>query len=231
MIGVETRDFNENGIADLDEALDLAKNQGIANARGAVSKEITWSMFSLGAMVGSGMAAMVPGVIGGTKLGGNSVYAIDPGQAPELLVETLRSTEQRVLEAAGDELPGWRPTSRKSGIRMVAMSDGADFEPHTDDYEGLVVAVQLGVDGEKVMNAEVGGELQEEPINQGDIIFFAGDTFRSSDQVRTKHGFRFTGLYAVSFTLGQDPWYTISGSYPMIEENPQYNLTPPDSIR
>ena len=230
MIGVESRDYGAEGVADLGEAIRVARDQGIANARGAVNEELLWPMFSLGSMVGVGLANMVPGVLGGTgPIDGSSVYAMDPEQIPELLLELLGKTEDRILECSGPDLPGWHPTKSKAGVRMVVMRDEADFAPHSDDYEGLVAAVQLGIDGKKVMRAEIDGEWYEEDVNQGDVLLFGGDTF--SDNSRTLHAFRFAGLYAVSFTLGQDPWYTISGKYPLIEENPQYNLTRPAQIQ
>ena len=102
------------------------------------------------------------------------------------------------------------------------MDNGAVFQPHTDDYEGLVVSIQAGVEGEKVMRAKLSTGWEEDAVHTGDITLFAGDSFGKHS--RTLHGFSFSGAYALAFTLGQDPWYTISGRLPMVEVNPDYNL-------
>ncbi|MDQ5972345.1 MAG: hypothetical protein QG553_504 [Patescibacteria group bacterium] len=224
MITVPAGEFNSAGFADVEEAVALAKSQGIANARGAVSPDVIWNLYSLGSMIGMGMSDEVPGVIrqNVASMGGVQVQGLDARKTVDPLVRMLKGVEGRITEAAGDDLPNWRPTENLMGVRIVSMFRDAIFLSHSDDYEGLVASVQFVVEGEKTMRAEVNGRWEEAPVLQGDLTLFGCDTF--SERPRTLHGFDFTGAFAVAFTLGQDPYYTISGNRPMVEENPQYLL-------
>ncbi len=220
MISVEANEYNTDGFANLDEAVALAKSQGIANARGAVNRDVLWPLLSLGSMVGLGFTNEVPGIKEVTEYNGIAVYRVAFSQTLPVLKDLLTNTEVQVLTAAGSDLPDWRPTHSLTGIRMVTMNDGAIFHEHTDDYEGLVASVQLGVSGTKTMHAQVNHAWEDAAIETGDITLFAGDTF--SEKSRILHGFDFVGAYAVAFTLGQDPLYTISGKLPLLEANPEY---------
>jgi hypothetical protein len=205
MITVETGDFNSAGIADLEEAVTLAREQGIANARNAIAPDALWGLFSLGSMAALGMAQEIPGVL-----------TLDVSKTPTLLGNMLRATQDEIVRVTGSSLPGWRPTTSKTGARMIIMQGITTFNTHTDDYEGLVASAQIMVDGEKVMKAKVNGESESVPIKQGDITLFAGDTF--SEQSRICHGFSLDGNAAVAATLGQDIYYTISGKHPILDD-------------
>lgn len=137
-------------------------------------------------------------------LGGVAVRNVRAGSTPEPLRNVLENVEAAILSAADGALPGWNPTKQKLGTRVVAMADGSVFGQHTDNYQGLVAAVQLGIEGEKTMTT-CGQDI---PIKNGDVILFACDNFGKA--TRVPHGFEFSGMYAVSFTLGQDPFYKIS---------------------
>ncbi len=224
MITVPAGEFNSDGFADVEEAVALAKSQGIANARGAVSPDVIWNLYSLGSMLGMGMSDELPGVMlnNVASMGGVQVQGLDARKTVTPLARMLKGVEGQVLNAAGDDLPGWQPTESLMGVRIVSMFRDAVFLSHSDDYEGLVASVQFVIDGEKTMRAEVNGQWEQAPVLQGDLTLFGCDTF--SEHPRTLHGFDFTGAFAVAFTLGQDPYYTISGKLPMVEENPQYLL-------
>lgn len=225
MINVEARDHNSSGVADLEEAIELCKSQGISNAKGALHHDIIYDMFSLTSAIGFGMSDIIPGIYLAANLGGVGAYRVRLAEAPPLVSTILRDIESGVNKAAGDQLPDWHPTASPTGVRIAAMHRDSTFFGHTDDYEGIVASAQLGVDGKKMLRATINGEWEEHRIEQADITFFAGDTF--SEHSRTEHGFRFEGAYAVAFTLGQDPFYTISGRYPFIEEHPEYGLVSP----
>jgi hypothetical protein len=216
MITVETGDFNSAGIADLEEAVTLAREQGIANARNAIAPDALWGLFSLGSMAALGMAQEIPGVGEGSCKSGVSVLTLDVSKTPTLLGNMLRATQDEIVRVTGSSLPGWRPTTSKTGARMIIMQGITTFNTHTDDYEGLVASAQIMVDGEKVMKAKVNGESESVPIKQGDITLFAGDTF--SEQSRICHGFSLDGNAAVAATLGQDIYYTISGKHPILDD-------------
>lgn len=220
MLSVPCGEYNSQGYADLEEAVALARQQGIVNVQGAISEEVLWPLFSLGTMIGMDLSAEVPGIGNGHGANGVSVKMVQPLATPNLLRGLLQGVEGQITRAAGSDLPHWQPTLSPTGVRMVLMGNGAVFRDHTDDYEGLVASVQMDVQGQKTMRARMNGEWQVANVAKGDVTLFAGDTF--SPAPRTRHGFTFTGAYAVAFTLGQDPFYSISGRFPLLEENPQY---------
>jgi len=206
MISVECGEFGTNGIADLSEAIALAKLQGISNARGAIKEEI-------------------PGVLVGSETSELGAYAIDTRALPNPARSLVIDAEKAIVQVAGDDLPGWSPTTRIPGVRLVTMLGDSRFYPHTDDYEGLVASLQWFIDGEKRIQAHINDKWVDEPINWGDITFFAGDSF--SPKSRRFHGFTLAGKFAAAFTLGQDPYYTISGKYPLMTEHPEYGFNVP----
>ena len=221
MISVEAREYDSSGFANLDEAVALAKEQGIANARGAINEDVLWDLHSFGCMIGMGLVAEVPGIDEhGTRYNGVSVHLVNTNRTIPRLADLLENVEGRVITAAGSSLPGWQPTKSPTGVRMVAMSREAKFGEHTDDYEGLVASAQIAISGNKIMHALVDHEWEDAHIQTGDITLFAGDTF--SEKSRILHGFNFMGSFAVAFTLGQDPMYTISGNLPLLDANPHY---------
>lgn len=222
MIAAECTDYDTNGFADLDEAIALAKAQGVIVAKQALHKDVIWNYYGLGTMLGLGKVEEVPGINGGSELLGVSVRQVDASQTPVALTHLLQSVEESLVLAAGEALPDWHPTSSPNGVRMVTMHDGAVFMPHSDDYEGLVAAIQLALDGKKTLHARINGENEYHDVLQGDVILFGCDSF--SESPRVLHGFEFVGVFAVSFTLGQDPFYTISGRRPLLEDNPEYLL-------
>ncbi|MDB5182230.1 MAG: hypothetical protein JWO47_14 [Candidatus Saccharibacteria bacterium] len=221
MISVECGEHDSTGFADLEEAISLAKAQGISNAKNAISPDLLWDLHSFAQMVAMGATDILPGVRPSVAgLAHLAVHSIDPSQVSGGVSKVLKGAEAKIQLGAGESLPRWRPTSSLTGVRMVAMTDGAKFYPHTDDYEGLVASLQIAVDDKKIMNAKVNGSWETEQIVKGDITFFGCDTF--SAQPRVEHGFTFSGLLAVAFTLGQDPFYTISGNYPSQREHPEF---------
>lgn len=221
MIRVECGDYGSDGIVDLSEAIEVVRTKGIANVKNAVNPELLWDCYSVGSAVAIGMADMLPGVIPALRHGGLGTYAIDIANTIEPVRVLAKKTEKAIQRAAGHLLPAWEPTSKFPGVRFATMRGEARFPYHTDDYEGLVVSVQMMVDGEKQMSTIIDDSRVVERVEQGDITLFAGDTF--SDQSRRRHGFRFSGgIGAVALIIGQDPAYTISGNYPFVEEHPEY---------
>lgn len=220
MLSIPVGEYNDVGFANLDEAVELARTQGIVNAQGAVSADLLWPLYSLGTMIGMGLASEIPGIGSGSQNGGVSVRTVNALSTPPLLHDLLKGVEGQVVAAAGTNLPQWHPTRSPAGVRMVAMINDSVFRNHSDDYEGLVVSLQLAIDGVKTMRAQIDNEWHQTQVKTGDITLFGCDTF--SDRSRALHGFNFTGAFAVAFTLGQDPFYTISGNHPLLDENPQY---------
>lgn len=221
MIRVDCGEYGPDGIADLSEAIEVARTKGIANAKNAINPELLWNCYSVGNAVAIGMGDMIPGVIPVLRHGTLDTDAIDVARTAEPVRVLAKKTEEAIQRAAGHLLPEWEPTSKFPGVRFATMRGEARFPYHTDDYEGLVASVQMMVDGEKQMATIIDGQKVVERVEQGDITLFAGDTF--SDQSRRKHGFRFSGgIGAVALIIGQDPAYTISGNYPFVEEHPEY---------
>lgn len=223
MISVECREYNADGIADLSEAIFVAKEQGIANAIGALHPDIVWGNFSLVMLASLGQIHMVPGLQDGAMKNGVSNYVMNVAATLPPIRKTIRSVEAEVRRVAGDELPNWRPSRRVPGVRLVTMKNDADFRMHGDCYEGLVVSAQIAQDGKKIMHTKFG----DTPVRAGDITLFGCDSF--SFNPRTEHGFSFSGVQALALVIGQDPFYTISGRYPFLEEHPEY--FPPDILQ
>ncbi len=221
MITLECGEHDSAGFANLEEAIQLAKEQGISNARGAINQELLWPLHSLRSLVMLGMSEKIPGVMPVAEGSGDlATYGVIADDTPANIKDVLVGAETKILAASNGSLPGWTPTKNPTGVRLVTMTNESTFYPHTDDYEGLVASLQLSIGGNKTLITEVNGDWVEEPILQGDITFFAGDTF--SRMSRRPHGLRFEGACAIAFTLGQDPFYSISGSYPFIREHPEY---------
>jgi len=222
MLSVSSIEYNESGIGNLEEAVAVAKEHGISNAEGAIHPDVLSSLYSLGTLIRLGLTKEIPGLLAPPFKGLDiPVYAVVTGEVPPLLATTLEDIETSVATAGGPSLPHWRPTRQATtGVRMITLMGDRLIREHTDDYEGLVASAQLVVDGDKIMHTEAGGSMHDIPVKSGDITLFACDTF--SDQSRRPHSFNFTGSLAIAFTLGQDPFYTISGRYPFIEEHPEY---------
>ncbi len=212
MLLVPSHEYDHTGIGNLEEAVSAAREHGIANAVGAISPGLLGEFQSVATIVQQGNVTDIPGVYEAAQGNGVGVYSVQADQTPSFMTDFLGKVQTRTTAAAGDDLPGWNPVASKSGIRMVTMVDSASFQLHSDDYEGLVAAVQVAVDGKKTMFIQTSEGLRSVPVGQGDITLFAGDTF--SQHSRRRHGFVFSGSYAVALTLGQDPHYTISGNYP-----------------
>jgi hypothetical protein len=212
MISVECREYDTDGIALLDDAVELARREGIANAVGAVSRDVLRDFDDFSTCVGHDLLLAIPGIIYGGGRNGVTNYRIIPQQAPAAVQELLEGVEEHVVRAAGDRLPGWNPTKWNYGMRMVVMQNTAHFPEHTDKYEGLVASTQLAVEDEKILRAKTRVGWEYIALRSGDITLFGCDTF--SDCPRRTHGLTSRGGYAIALTLGQNPDYTISGRLP-----------------
>lgn len=214
-ISIPITEHDSSGIGNLDEAVELARVQGIVNASGAISQEAINDHSVTGVLAGLGLLHKIEGVSEIHRSGGVTINHLAFEAVQPDIQRLILGVEDKVAVSAGDHLPDWRPSGSSNGLRMIGMSPGAKFRNHPDIYEGLVVSIQLAVNGEKVMKSFIENSVQHTPIVAGDVTLFACDGF--SKNSRRVHGFAFDGVGAAAITMGQDPYYTITGKYPMVD--------------